>query len=330
MSKLIDILNAVSNEYATNVNELAIGMASLSPIASAMGFSFEETAGVLTPVIEIFRSGGEASIALKTGLLKLVDDSKPVKDALASIGVQQTDLNGKMRSGKDILFDVSTAFGTLDQSQKLVVASQLVGIQQAARMVIVFDGLNKTTAVTKTALGAAGSAAEEVALRLASGEVAVKRFGTGFQNLAIAIGTSFRGAATSAIDGATEIENVLQGLVSAGVFNDLLNVIEDMAEKLGDTFKGIAEALPEALEGVDFTGLLDALGEVGESIGEMFGSLDLTDADDLEKAIQFVVDSITSLISITKGMVDSFKPFIEGILNSVDAFNKMDTADKEQ
>ena len=49
-ARVVDILNAVSNEYATNVNELAIGMAELSPIASTMGFSFEETAGILTPV----------------------------------------------------------------------------------------------------------------------------------------------------------------------------------------------------------------------------------------------------------------------------------------
>ncbi len=32
------------------------------------------------------RSGTESADALKTGLLKLVDDSKPVKEALASIG----------------------------------------------------------------------------------------------------------------------------------------------------------------------------------------------------------------------------------------------------
>ncbi len=171
-ARLIDVLNSVSNEYATNVEELATGMAKLAPIANQTGLSFEETAGLLTPVIEVFRSGDEAATALKTGLLKLVDGTKPVKDALASIGVSQTDLNGNMRSAKDILLDVSKAFGTLDENQKLVVTSQLVGMEQAARMVTVFDNLGKSTEITNVALKATGSAAEEVALRLESGQVA--------------------------------------------------------------------------------------------------------------------------------------------------------------
>ncbi|MFO7598029.1 MAG: phage tail tape measure protein, partial [Desulfocurvibacter africanus] len=133
--RLVDILNAVSNEYATNVEELARGMAGISPIASQMNFSFEETAALLVPVIEVFRSGDEAAVALKTGLLKLVDDAKPVREALASIGVTQTDANGKLRSGKDILFDVARAFQGLEENQKLFITSQLVGIEQSARMV---------------------------------------------------------------------------------------------------------------------------------------------------------------------------------------------------
>ncbi len=95
-ANVIDILNEVSNNYATNVEELAIGMGKLSPIASTMGFSFAETAGVLTPIIEVFRSGGEAAIALKTGLLKLITDAAPVEDALKQLGVAQKDANNEM------------------------------------------------------------------------------------------------------------------------------------------------------------------------------------------------------------------------------------------
>ncbi|MBF0590287.1 MAG: phage tail tape measure protein, partial [Magnetococcales bacterium] len=43
--RLLDILNAVSNQYATSVVELGRGMAGISPVAKTMGFSMEETAG---------------------------------------------------------------------------------------------------------------------------------------------------------------------------------------------------------------------------------------------------------------------------------------------
>jgi len=42
-ARLTDVLNEVSNKYATNLKELAIGMAEVSPIAKIMGFTFEET-----------------------------------------------------------------------------------------------------------------------------------------------------------------------------------------------------------------------------------------------------------------------------------------------
>lgn len=106
---VVDALNEVSNRYATDVKKLAEGMAAISPIAKQMGFSIDETAGLLTPIIEVFQSGSEAADTLKTGLQRLTDQSDPVKDALASIGVSQLDLNGQLRAGKDIFLDVAKA-----------------------------------------------------------------------------------------------------------------------------------------------------------------------------------------------------------------------------
>jgi len=325
-ARLIDILNGVSNEYATDVGELATGIAKLSPIAKTMGFTFEQTAGLVTPIIEIFRSGDEAATALKTGLLKLVDDSKPIEEALKSIGVAQKDANGNLRSGKDIILDVSVAFQSLDQTQKLAVASQLVGINQAARMVTVFDNLNKTTAITQTALQSTGSASEEVALRLASGEVAVDRFKVGFENMAIAVGTKFQAAATNAISGATDIENTFQELVSSGVFDDLLNEVSGMSDEMAELFTGIAEAMPEAMENVDWSGFTASLqgvvDAVGNLFGAMFGDVDLTTPEGLAEAFQKIVDAGTALNNVVTGLLGAWEPFFRSLSDGIDKFSK--------
>jgi TP901 family phage tail tape measure protein len=325
-ARVVDILNEVSNKYATDVRQLATGMAELSPIANAMGFSFEETAGVLTPVIEVFRSGGESAIALKTGLLKLIDDSKPVREALERLGVSQFDVNGHMRSGKDILLDVAKAFQTAEQNDKLFLTQQLVGIQQAGRMVEVFDGLAKSTEVTNVALGSTGSAAEEVAARLASAEVAVNRFKEGFNNLAISVGSQFAAAAKEAVDGGTSIENVLRTMVDDGTFEPIFAKLRDFSARFGQYLGGIAEALPEAMEQVDFSGFLAALGSLGDTLGGFFGALDLTKPDDLARALQTVVDAVTGLIRITDGMAEAFKPFFSQI---VDFLLKVADSDEE-
>ena len=325
-ARLTDILNAVSNEYATNVLELGKGMAGLSPIAKTMGFSFEETAGLLTPVIEVFRSGDEAAIALKTGLLKLIDDTPAVTEALKSIGVSQTDSNGALRSGKDILYDVAAAFVNLDDNQKLFITQQLVGIQQSARMVEVFNGLSKSTEVTAVAMNAAGSAAKEVEIRLGSAEVAVDRFIRAAQNLAIAVGFQFQEAAKEAIDGGTAIENALRGMVDDGTFAPILDLVRSFASSLGADLKQIAQILPEAFEGVDWTKLIDSLGTLGEAVKGIFkaafGDVDLTTAEGLQKAVQKIVDSVAALTNVTAGILEAWQPFVRAISDAVDTFNE--------
>jgi TP901 family phage tail tape measure protein len=316
--RLIDILNGVSNEYATNVRELATGMSDLSPIAHVMGLSMEETAGILTPVIEIFGSGSEAAIALKTGLLKLIDDSKPVAEALASIGVAQKDSNGNLRAGKDILADVGEAFKTVDENQKLFVASQLVGIQQAARMVTVFNDMDKAIAITNTALGSAGSASAEVALRLESAEVKLERFKTGFDNLAIAVGNKFKLAATDVVGGAVDIENALQGIVENGGLETLSDAFEGVLSDIALTLTNVANNLPEAFSGLDFSGLLTSLEGLSGAVGDVFKALagedfDINTVDGLEIALQAVVDAVTSLTNLSAGIIEVLPKIFEAI-----------------
>lgn len=325
--RVVDILNEVSNKYATNVEQLAIGMADLSPIAKIMGFSFEETAGLLTPVIEVFRSGSESAIALKTGLLRLIDDSAPVAEALASIGVSQKKANGELRSGKDILLDVSKAFTKLTEPQKIFVTQQLVGIQQSARMVEVFNGLNKSVEVTQVAMKSAGSAQAEVNARLASSEVTINRLGVGFENLARIIGDKFKASVTGAIAGGVDLEEALQNITNSGAFDALLAQLNKFATSIGVSLKDVAKNLPEAFAKVDFSSLLHSIDEVGVAIGKLF-DIDTTDPAELTSVIQHVVDSISSLIDVSRGMGEVFAPIIRTAVGLVEGFNTLDESTK--
>lgn len=321
---VIDVLNEVSNKYATDVKELGTGMSVLAPIAKIMNLSFEETAGILTPVIEVFRSGNESAIALKTGLLKLIDDSKPVADGLASIGVAQRDANGQLRSGKDILFDVAERFKTLDQNQKLFVTQQLVGIEQAARMVTVFDNLSKVAEIVGVGMNSAGSAAKEVAARLESSQVQIDRFKVGFENLGITIGDKFRESTTKAIAGGNEVMAAFQGMVASGTFDPIFDALSGFSARLYEYLKVIAKNLPAAFEQVNFSGLLEALGDLGDAFGSWFDGLDLTTVDGLAEALQTVTDIITGLIRVTEGMVEGFKPFASAIADFLLAMGRGD------
>ena len=327
--RYLDILNHTSQLYATDVEQLGTAMSKISPIAKLMGFSMEETAGLVTPVIEVFRSGDEAAVALKTGLLKLIDDSKPVRTALAELGISQFTLNGAMRSGKDIFIDVATAFQGLSKEEQIYYTQQITGIQQAGRLSTVFGNLELATRIAGDAMNATGSMANEVAERLQSAEVSVDRFKVGFENLSRTIGDQFRLAAQGAIDGGTEIENTLRQMIDAGTFDPVFDVINDFAGKIGNLLSTVAKNMPAAFAQVDFKGLLDALNEIGDSFGELFKDVDLTTPEGLAEVIQNVINTLATLANVTAGMITQFAPFAQSIMGMIKSFNEMDVASQK-
>ncbi len=189
--RLTDVLNEISNNYGTNLKQLALGMADISPIAKKMGFSFEETVGLLTPIIEVFGSGSEAAQALRTGLVKLLDDTPTIINALGSMGIKQHELNGAMRSGRDIYLDVAKRFETLEQNMKLVVTAQLTGVLQSGKLSEVYDGLGLSTEITNKAMKAAGSINKETAIFLGSTAKKADKTTSSFNIMAKVIGEIF-------------------------------------------------------------------------------------------------------------------------------------------
>ena len=316
-ARLLDILNAVSNNYATDVRQLAIGMSDISPIAKQMGFSMEETAGLVTPIIEVFGNGSEAAIALKTGLLRLIDDSAPVGEALARLGVSQKDVNGQFRSGSEIFYDVAKAFGNMDENQKTFTANQLFGKDQAARLIVVFNELSKMLDITSVATNNAGNANQELAVRLASAEVQINKARQGFVNLAITIGDQFKVAAASAAGGVLAIEQALRAAVLSGMFDPVLKAINDFGGEITKLLNQVAKNLPDALEKIDWTVLLGSFDELGRALKgafeALFGDIDLSTVEGLSKAIQGVVDAIAAITNVTSGIVVSLQPFLSAL-----------------
>ena len=326
--RFVEALNNVSNKYATDVNQLADGMSRVAPIAKTMGFSFDETAGLLTPIIEVFREGSVSAEGLKTGLLRLTDDSKPVRDALSQLGVSQTDVNGQMRSGRDIFYDVASAMSGLDANQRLFLTQQLVGIDQTPKMIKVFEDLSKVQEVTAASMAVTGSATEEVQKRLSSIAVAANQNEQAWNLLSIAIGEKLATGTLKSTQGLTSLGTALQTAVRAGSFDPLLNEITAVNLGFSQFIEKVAKNLPDAIKRVDFSGLVDAFKDLGTGFGGIFDGIDVTTPQGLARAIQFVVDSVESLIRVTDGIITAWSPVVKGFLTGVDAFNNLDDSTK--
>lgn len=316
-SRAVDILNAVSNKYATNVKQLAIGMADISPTAKQMGFSMEETAGLLTPVIEVYQSGSEAANALKTGLQKLADDTAPVKAALASIGVSQVDLNGNMRTGKEIFLDVAKSMVGLTDAQKQYVIGQLVGIEQAGRMAQVFDNLAGYLGVTDEALNSTGSAINEVNTRLKTAEAQNQRAAESWRQLGVTLGNTLKPQITGVIGATGDLAKAFDGAVKSGDLAPLLNVLKPQVAAVESLFSAMAANLDGALAGVDWTPLVNGIKELSGEFGEAFAALtdgmDLMTQSGLQAFLQNLINLMGNFTQYVAGVVDGLEPFIDGL-----------------
>ena len=322
--RLIDILNDASNSSAVSFGELAEGMSKLSPIANQLGFSFEETAGLLVPIIEVFGSGSEAANGLRTALLKLGSDSKPVLEALESVGIDTTEI----LTAKDRFAALSEIFPTLDERQQSFVTVSIAGIEQAAKFTIVLGNQEAVLEATAGAYAANGSAAKELAIALASTEIALERFKNSFVNIGAAIGTEFLPQLGAVADSATNLNTAILASLSGDNFTQVFDALRGVFTSLKDEIDGIAVAFPEAIELVDFGPILDGLDEVTGSLGSIFEDIDLTTPEGLAKAIQLVVDTLGSIATVTAGIFSEFEAVFDVVAIGVEEFNALSQEEK--
>lgn len=318
-NQLLEVLNASSNTYATDVEQLAQGMGMLSPIASLLGLSFEETAELLIPVIEVFRSGPEAANALRTGLLQLGADTAPVTDTLERLGIAQHDSNGVLRSSTEILKDVAAATNDMEAAEKLFVAQQLFGIEQSSKMVEVLGSLQRGNIDVAAAMEASSTVAEEVAIKLATAERTAERTSVAFDNMAASIGGKFLTEMTGINDAIGEIFRQMDSAVAAGALDPLFEELNGHLNQIERLALEVANALPEALKNADYSGFSDGL-------EALFGNLENVEvtAEDLQAVIEGLGNGFRSLSQFTSGTLEVFQGVAAVIKPIIEAFTELD------
>jgi TP901 family phage tail tape measure protein len=313
----VDLLNEVSNNYATDVKQLADGMATLSPVAQKAGFTMNETAGLLTPIIEIYQSGAEAADSLKVGLLKLADGAKPVVDALESIGISQKDANGQLKSSKAIFLEVAQAFQTLDDKTQIFIASELVGIEQAGRMSTVLGNLGKYLEITAVAANSAGSAVNEVETRLRTAQAAADRANERFRQLAVTLGNQFKTEIIGVVTATGELANALDQAAQGGALEPLLAALRPQIAAIETLFSAMADNLEAALNGLDWSPLVEAIGDLSGEFGAAFQALtdgiDLTTVEGLRTLLQGLIGILANFTRYIAGVVDGMGPLFSSL-----------------
>jgi len=330
---LLDVLNGVSNNAGVSVEQLGEGFKILSPIAKTLGLSFEETAALLTPVVEVTRSGSESANALKTAISNLIKPTKERKELLEEeLGIQ-LEMNGKRRDTKDVLYELLDVTKDLDANEQQRVATMITGAEQMSRFLAIINNFERSQEVLKTALNSAGSTLKEYETRTRSANFALDQLKASFTTTAKIMGLEYIDETKAVTKATTDLmdsfREALQGDNADQLFGALREGLTDLAGRIDI----IAENLPEAFEGVDLTGLLDAFGDLGgelsEAFEQVFGDVDLTTVEGLQDALQKIVDGMTGLTNVTNGIIDGLGPLFKLIGEGIEQFDNLDEATKK-
>lgn len=122
-----DILAAASSNANTNVSMMGETFKYCAPIASALGFSAEDTAEAIGLMANAGIKSSQAGTALRTIMNNLAGDVKISGKAIGDVTIATTNADGSMRDLSDILADCRSAFGNLTESEKAQAAESLVG-----------------------------------------------------------------------------------------------------------------------------------------------------------------------------------------------------------
>jgi len=301
---VLDTWNQASNNFNTNTREIATGLSELAPIADQVGLSLDETAALLIPIIERFGSGTEASKALRTALLSMVNPS--TLTTLEDLGIKQRDANGEIKNAADILREVQIAYQTLTPEQQLYNTGLLVGKNQAARLTPVLAGLNLTLEAQAVLDDKAGSAMDELAVRMQATELSINRLKTAFNVAQESIGVNFLEGVKGSSNELTNLLIAISDVVDSGGLAPLFNLMQPMFAEFEKDIAAIAKNLPEAFANVDFTGLIAAFdglgGELSAILSGLFGDFDIETVEGLQTVLQGTVEGLTALVNVTRGI----------------------------
>jgi TP901 family phage tail tape measure protein len=346
-----DTLVATFTNTNTNLTQLYDGFKMVGPLAKAMGVDIQDLSAVLGALANAGYQGEMGGTALRNILVALAEPTKDMskvmeklgvdtsamgvelgsgQKAMESLGVKVKDANGNMRPLVDIIADLQKGIQNIhdpvDQAGILMeIFGKRGGPQMAALLTQGGDAIRALEEKIKSAGGITSSIADIMESRMGG---AIRALKSAIEAAVINIGDELKKGVEPATEGMTALFRAIASAVKTGSFDDVFQVVQNMGVDLEEALKTIAQNLPEALEKVDFSGFLDALGEFGDTIKGFFqDDIDLTTVEGLANALQGVVDFLTGLVRVTNGMAESIGPVFKTIVEGVQS---VATADKEQ
>lgn len=176
---ITDVYSELAANAAANVQDIAYAMSKTSSIAASAGMSFENTAAMLTTMIEVTQEAPEnLGTAMKSIIARFTEVKKNVSDiegdietidinkvdaALKSVGISLKDQAGQLRDLDQVFLELSAEWNDLDRNTQRYIATLAAGSRQQSRFLALMENYDRTMELIETAQDSAGRSSEQFA-----------------------------------------------------------------------------------------------------------------------------------------------------------------------
>lgn len=310
----------------TTIPELAGSLANVTGIASGSGVSFEELGAAIAALTSSGLSTSTAITGVKAALSNIL---KPTKDAQAEAERLGLTFDSSALASQGLGGFVEQL--RLKTGGSVESMTQLFGSVEALNAVMILTGNGSAKFAESLQLMASGSNNLESAFVRMQGnlDLVSQRLKNNLELAFIAFGTQILPQFTDDVGAISKIfESLTFSISETDSFAPIYDALNNLGVDIEQIALGMARSLPRALQLVDFGDALESWGRVGDALSGLFDGIDLTTPEGLAEVIQGLVDSVSSLGSVTEGISRSLVPFINSIVDAVDAFNDLDDSAK--
>jgi len=306
----------------TTLPELATSLSMVTATAAAGKLPFEQVAAAVAGLTAAGVPTSQAMTGINAALVGIISPTKEAAEKAAELGIQfnAQALESKGLSG--VLADVQKATGgnvtemaTLFTSIEALKAATALGADKSGVYAKALTDMSTAAGVTDGAYKALSQTLENTTQTLKNNA----------NVLLIEVGQRLEGGFAGIISSITDVFKSLTVSVNAGAFDEVFAAVNGVTGRISEFLKGVAAALPEALEGVDFGKFAGAIETLADSLGGIFGDLDLTSVEGLRAAIQTAVDVIGNLITAGAGIVDAWGDAVQAAMPLIQAFGNLNS-----
>lgn len=320
-----DVFFTIVKQGKTTIPELSASIAQVTGIAANGGVSIQELGASIATLTYAGQGTSESITALKAAIGAMLAPGEAAKELATLLGIEFNQAGLKSLGFSGVLAQVAEKTGlsadqlkTLFGSTEAVNAVLVLAGTGSAKFQENLEGMSKAAGATDTAFAKMKDATDTLAQAL---KVSLVSFGTPLLEQFNAAEDAVAGLAVAF----TKVSD-------SGGLKPLQDLINDSLGGIAETIEKVAENLPAAFEKLDWTGLIDSLGELGKTVGSLFdaflGDVDLQTVDGLASALQTVMNSFEALTRVVTGIVGEFRPFADMIGEIIRHFNDLDDASK--